>query len=269
MSSLEEARLRGLLRQAQQEVHAVESELASRMTEIREFDAKVEARLGPLETELDILDAQIRHYRKEINRLQSAEMFPNWVDYSKRVNPSARPASASKPDQPPSKPENELRQLYRDLARKYHPDTAFDDLDRQYRHEMMLRINDAYASGDLAELRRHAGGKVHIPLGPEQPAPPAFRSPRERVEAELVACQTKLREIRAQIEKLRFHPTVQLSLSVKLAWRQNKDLVGEMAKELEGKAREKRRERDALMATLQALQARPNDADFGAAEGNV
>ena len=75
-----------------------------------------------------------------------------------------------------------------------------------------------------------------------------------RVEAELVACQTKLRETRAQIEKLRFHPSVQLSLSVKLAWRQNKDLIGEMVKEVEEKVNEKRRERDVVLAELRELQ---------------
>lgn len=254
MSSIEEARLRGLLRKVRQELHAAESELASRMTEIREFDAKVEARLGPLEAELEMLDAQIRAYRKEIYQRQQADMFPNWVDYSKRVGPNRPQTASPQPDRSPAKPENELRHLYRDLARKYHPDTAFDELDRQYRNEMMIRINEAYANGDLNELRRHAGGKVHIPIGPEKPAPPAFRSSFERVQAELVTCQTKLRETRAQIERLRFHPSVQLSLNVKLGWRQGKDLIGEMVKELEGKVREKRKERDEVYTELQENQ---------------
>lgn len=253
MSSFEEARLRTVLRQTQQEFDAAEAELATRMAEIRTFEARVEARLGNLETELDILDAQIRHYQKQLAQ-RHTEMFPNWGADSKRVNPNAPPPLPPNPDPIPSKPDNELRQLYRTLARKYHPDTAFDDLDRQYRNEMMIRINEAYANGDLAELRRHAGGKVLIPLGPEKPAPPRFRSSLERVEAELVACQTKLRETRAQLERLRFHPSVQLSLSVKLAWRQGKDLIGEMARELEGQLREKRREKDRIYAELQQLQ---------------
>ncbi|HLF88082.1 MAG TPA: hypothetical protein VI451_04000 [Anaerolineales bacterium] len=251
MTSLEEARLRAILRQTQQELNAVEIELATRMAEIRVFDAKIEARLGVLETELETLDIQIRSYQKQIYQLQQAEMFPNWVDYSRRLNPSQPPPS-SKYIQPdiPARPEAELRQLYRELARKYHPDTAFDDLDRQYRHEMMLRINEAYTNGDLAELRKHARGMVHIPIGPENPQPPQYRSPLVRVEAELVACQTKLRETRAKIEKLRFHPSVQLSLSVKLAWRQGKDLIGEMAKELGEKINQKTQERDALIKEL-------------------
>lgn len=255
MTSIEEARLRAILRQNQQELKTVEAELTARMTEIREFDAKIEARLGNLETELDILDTQIRDYKKQIYSLHQAEMFPNWVDYSKRVDPNpSPPASQNQTAKTFSAKENELRDLYRDLARKYHPDTAFDDLDRQYRHEMMLRINEAYANGDLAELRKHARGKVTIPIGPDNAKTPQFRSSLERVEAELVACQTKLRETRAQIEKLRFHPSVQLSLSVKLAWRQNKDLIGEMVKEAEEKVNEKRREREVALAELRELQ---------------
>ena len=251
MASIEEARLRTILRQTQQELNAVETNLATRMTEIRKFDALIEARLGALETELEILDIQIRSYQEQIYQVQQAEMFPNWVDYSKRVNAN-QPPPASKNFRPDTtaRPETEVRQLYRELARKYHPDTAFDDLDRQYRHEMMLRINEAYANGDLAELRKHARGMVHIPIGQENQQPPRYHSSLEQVEAELVACQTKLRETRAKIEKLRFHPSVQLSLSVKLAWRQGKDLIGEMAKELQEKINQKTQVRDALIEEL-------------------
>jgi len=234
-------------------LQTVEAELATRMAEIREFDAKIESRLGVLETELDILDTQIRHYQKQIYQLRQAEMFPNWVDYSKRVNPN-QPSSSSKTfradKNAPSKPENELRQLYRDLARKYHPDTAFDNHDRQYRTEMMMRINEAYANRDLNELRKHARGMVSIPVGPEKPKPPRYRSTLERVKAELEECQTKILETRAQIEKLRFHPSVQLSLSVKLAWRQGKDLIGEMAKELQEKIAQKTAKREELLSEL-------------------
>lgn len=256
MTPLEEARIRGQLRQVQQELHTAETELATRMTEIREFDAKVEVRLGPLETELENLDAQIRAYHKEIYQRQQADMFPNWVDYSKRASPRSSQTPPHRPTPSPSKPENELRHLYRELARKYHPDKAFDDLDRQYRNEMMIRINEAYTNGDLNALRRHAGGKVHVPIGTEKPTTPHFRSSFERVQAELVACQTKLRETRAQIERLRFHPSVQLSLNVKLGWRQGKDLIGEMVKELEGKLRAKRKERDSVFTELEELQGR-------------
>jgi len=256
MTSIEEARLRVILRQTQQELFAAEAELATRMTEIREFDAKIEARLGALETDLNLLDTQIRHYQKQIYDLQQADMFPNWVDYSRRVTPNHSPAPSEsfQAEKSTSPIENELRQSYRELARKYHPDTAFDDLDRQYRHEMMLRINEAYANGDLTELRKHTRGMVTVPIAPENLGTPRHRTSFERVEAELIACQTRLRETRAQIEKLRFHPSVQLSLNIKLAWRQGKDLIGEMTKEYQEKIAQKTRERDTLFEELQQLQ---------------
>jgi len=252
---MEEARLRAVLRQTQQDLHTAETELTARMTEIREFDAKIESRLGVLETELDSLETQIRHYQKQIQQLQQAQAVPEWMDYSKRANPNRPPSPPSSPadKHSPPKPESELRQLYRDLARRYHPDTAFDDRDRQYRTEMMMRINEAYANRDVNELRKHARGMVSVPIGPEEPKPPRYRTALEQIETELAECQTKLQETRAQIEKLRFHPSVQLSLSVKLAWRQGKDLIGEMAKELQERIVQKTAKGDEWLAEYQLL----------------
>jgi len=95
---------------------------------------------------------------------------------------------------------------------------------------------------------------VHIPIGTENPQPPRYGSSLEQLEVDLVVYQTRLRETRAKIEKLRFHPSVQLSLSVKLAWRQGKDLIGEMAKDLREKIEQKTQQRDALIEELNQLQ---------------
>jgi len=47
----------------------------------------------------------------------------------------------------------ELRQRYRDLARRFHPDLAEDDSERTMRQEIMLRINHAWHCQDLKALR--------------------------------------------------------------------------------------------------------------------
>jgi hypothetical protein len=257
MTFIDAARLRTILRQSKQELHSSEVELATRMAEIREFEAKIESRLGSLETEIEIIDAQIRHYQKQIYQLQQAEMFPNWIDYSRRANPNQHPPSSKTFDadkNASSNPENELRQLYRDLARRYHPDTAFDDRDRLYRTEMMMRINEAYANRDVNELRKHARGMITVSIEPEKSKPLRYRSALEKIEAELVECQTKLQETRAQIENLRFHPSVQLSLSVKLAWRAGRDLIGDMTRELQEQVTRKTARRDELLSELNQLK---------------
>jgi hypothetical protein len=46
----------------------------------------------------------------------------------------------------------ELKVLYRSLARRFHPDLCTDATDAAYRHECMLRANHAWQQGDLDSL---------------------------------------------------------------------------------------------------------------------
>ncbi len=50
----------------------------------------------------------------------------------------------------------EAQALYRDLARRYHPDWAGNEDDRSRREAIMQRVNVAYADLDLVQLRRFA-----------------------------------------------------------------------------------------------------------------
>ncbi|MEJ7839401.1 MAG: J domain-containing protein [Thermomicrobiales bacterium] len=47
----------------------------------------------------------------------------------------------------------DMRTLYRELARQFHPDLASDDADLTTRQEVMLRINAAWQNRDLAALQ--------------------------------------------------------------------------------------------------------------------
>ncbi|MGN6485369.1 MAG: J domain-containing protein [Thermomicrobiales bacterium] len=53
----------------------------------------------------------------------------------------------------PDEVEQEIRSLHRSLARRFHPDLATTEAERQLCQEMMLRINDAWHNRDLADLR--------------------------------------------------------------------------------------------------------------------
>jgi len=51
--------------------------------------------------------------------------------------------------------QEELKKLYRKLARKFHPDLAKNDKQRTEFHKIMSAINEAYKNGDLETLEKY------------------------------------------------------------------------------------------------------------------
>jgi hypothetical protein len=82
-----------------------------------------------------------------------------WNDTFPKTPP---PGSRLPPDDTPVQPRRtaaekadraaRLKQLFRALARRFHPDLAGDDTDREERTRLMAMINDAYRKGDLEAL---------------------------------------------------------------------------------------------------------------------
>ena len=62
----------------------------------------------------------------------------------------------------PDEVEQEIRTLHRSLARRFHPDLADTEAERQLCQEMMLRINDAWHNRDLADLRALDAQSSHL-----------------------------------------------------------------------------------------------------------
>jgi hypothetical protein len=95
----------------------------------------------------------------------------------------------------------EARKLYRDLARRFHPDLASDDLERGTRQEMMLRINAAWQDRDYATLKRIFHETEHLADGWQQ-SRLAIRlnwAKREaaRLDERIVALHERLRTLRS------------------------------------------------------------------------
>jgi hypothetical protein len=79
------------------------------------------------------------------------------------------------PVRPPERvrPSEEARKLYRELARKAHPDLAQEEDERKRREEFITRVNAAYARGDEALLRELAEEWAAGPVPPERRPSPA------------------------------------------------------------------------------------------------
>ncbi|MEW1796989.1 J domain-containing protein [Streptomyces niveus] len=192
-----EARLERAVRAAEQALIEFEIALETFRVEVENFSRLHHQRLGPMYARLDELDAMIAEARasrsgdpEDLRKAREAratvqpmpgieELFHDWLD-SDGLSPEAAAMLTDQPVQPPKRvrPTDEVRKLYRDLARKAHPDLAQDETERARREEFITRVNAAYGRGDEGLLRQ---------LAEEWAAGPAPKEPRLSESEELYA----------------------------------------------------------------------------------
>jgi len=250
--------LRAALAQAQNDLIEAEAELADRLAEINAFEFEFEARVGYLIDQLEVLEADIQRYMDRIQIARSRQTFGQAhipVDQQYRRTWQAPPEEAPTPPPKPLDPagEVEIKRLYRQLARRFHPDLAVDEADRARRTEKMAAINDAYAARSLTELVALAQQPdTTIDIGPTRRGQTEAQLV-DALKAEITRCQRRLQEIDRELRDLRYRPSVEFSLEVKAARRQGRDLLAEMAAELEQKIARKSAERDMLKTQFDQL----------------
>ncbi|MFD3732441.1 hypothetical protein [Streptomyces sp. NPDC058632] len=167
-----EARLEQAVRAAERALIEFEIAVDTFRIEVENFSRLHEQRLGPVYARLEELDARILEAKAARSgdpgdrrladdarsRLQPIpgveELLGGWMD-GNGLFPEAAAMLTDQPVRPPERvrPSEEARKLYRDLARKAHPDLAQEEAERHRREEFITRVNAAYARGSEAELR--------------------------------------------------------------------------------------------------------------------
>lgn len=259
------ARLRAAVEEARTDLINAEAALADARADIEAFEFLFAARMGERLAELAAVEAEVADWLDRIQRRRNEQTFGadfRSVDEQYRRTWQKPPKAAPKrPSEPVSQStEAQIKKLYRQLARRLHPDLTTEAADRAYRTEMMTAVNDAYAARSLAELlavaRQLDGGQPAAPAASAQTENEMMRA----LEEELSRCQRRLQRIQQERQSLHTGPMVSLSLEVKLAQRQGRDLLGEMVADVERKIARKQVERDMIQAQFQNLQ-RPSPPD--------
>lgn len=187
-----EARLAKAVQVAEQALIEFEIAVETFRVEVENFSRLHHQKLGPMYARLDELDAQIAEARaartgdpEDLRKAKEArdivmpmpgvdELFHDWMD-SDGLSPEASAMLTEQPVRPPKRvrPSEEARRLYRELARKAHPDLAQDELERERRDEFITRVNAAYGRGDVELLKELA---AEWAAGPAKPLPPLSES---------------------------------------------------------------------------------------------
>ena len=141
----------------------------------------------------------------------------------------------------------ELKRLYRQLARRFHPDMASGQEDRQYRTQMMMAINAAYSAGDLEKLKA-------LSLEPDLFEDSGYSDDEQlvtRLLRELGRLQRRLSEIQDELASLHAKKNYRLMQQAERADANGQDWLANMRAQLQEEIAHKLVERDVLKQQLE------------------
>jgi hypothetical protein len=146
------ARLEGEQTTLENEVSAAELDLETTKSELSRFQYRYYRTVGYLYAELDDLEARLLgRLAAEMPGNETAKQNAN--DATQRAKCSAQEAGIrERIPAPIAEITPDLKKIYRQAAKLMHPDRATTDQERQRRHEMMVKVNLAYESGDRGAL---------------------------------------------------------------------------------------------------------------------
>ena len=249
--------IRRQIEAAEIELIEQEAELVDLRVELSAFRLLYDTRVGRRIAEMDEIEIQIKRCRERISRYRQwgpggmpktrggKEYVP--VEEQYRRTWQQPPEPSPPPYVPPvdAATEDEIKALYRRLCRRFHPDLTQDPQERAWRTDMMAEVNAAYAARSLVELRALAEKKEYAPASREY----RLAALREKLQH----IRQRLREVRQEYHDLTHSPTMQMNLDAKLARRKGRDLLAEMATQVEKDLERKRAELDFMLVQLKQL----------------
>lgn len=228
-----------------------DEELAKKKSELAELETELADRelyLVSLSAELAAFEQRylkivgIRYARLDEIKAQMAEQAARKKTGDADAQKFARQARAQatqshltveeREEKNPSSPSEsqELKSLYREVAKRVHPDLSLDEGDRAVRERLMSDANRAYAAGDVTRLR-------HI-LEEYETSPDTVRG--EGVGAELVRTirkitqvKKRLTEIEKECEEMLASELAKLKAKAEQHQKMGRNLLEEMAKQVD------------------------------------
>ena len=213
-----------------------ELEYATLRGELNDFQARYLGIVGKRMAELDALEAEIAAVMARMApspeaQRESDENFRRARESAEALGDDpdalAQAAAAAERIIPP-----DLKTLFRKVAKAVHPDLAVDDADRELRERLMAEANAAYADGDFARLQavlddwsRH----------PQAVAGEGTGAELVRVIRAIAAVEARLAELGLEMTALGAGSLEVLRQQVRDARAEGRDLLQEMATELDSR----------------------------------
>ncbi|HEY2858474.1 MAG TPA: J domain-containing protein [Terracidiphilus sp.] len=217
---------------AQLEAQLADEELAlaSLKAELAAFEGLYLRRVGVLYSELDDWNARLAELKAE--RLATPEASSEAAAARAQAEESYSAAHSEAAEVQPVALSPELKKLYREVAKRVHPDTASDDADRTRRERLMKEVNAAYAAGDEDALRRILAG---LDSSPDAVQGSGVGADLIRVLRQLKQIRNRIAQIESEIAEASETEIAKLKAKVDDAAIKGRNLLEEMAATVQGR----------------------------------
>ena len=214
------------LSELQTELAQRELDLATLQAELHTFEARYIRVVGVCYAELDeikakIAEAEARLKPKDDNIQEEAAQARAQAQASAQAT-----GIAQEPREEKFTPSENLKKLYRQVAKCIHPDLATDENERTRRQHLMADANRAYEEGDEAKLRAIL---AEWESSPESVKGEGIATELVRVIRKIAQVEKRLRAIEIEIAQLEESDILQLKTKVETAENEGRDLLVEMA----------------------------------------
>jgi DNA repair exonuclease SbcCD ATPase subunit len=204
--------------------------LASLKAELAAFEGLYLRRVGTLYAELDEWNARLAELRAE--QAGTPEAKTEATEARTQAHESYSAAHSEAAETPPFTASPEVKKLYREAAKRVHPDTAINEADRARRERLMQQVNAAYAAGDEDALRRIL---ADLDASPDAVQGSGVASDLIRVLRQLKQVRDRIAAIELEIANASENDLSKLKAKADVAVSEGRDLLAEMAASVQGR----------------------------------
>jgi hypothetical protein len=222
-----------------------ELELADFRAQLKSFEGRYLRQVGVLYAELDDWEAKIAELEASLR--PSATASQQAQETRKRADETHEATHGEASKARDFQPSADLRSLFREAAKRIHPDFAKDEADRERRTRLMAQVNEAYSQGDADALQQILD---EFGNSPESVQGEGIGAELVRIIRQIHQAKKNIAAIEQELSKLRASEIARLNQDAQAAQQEGRDLLTELAADVRERVADARKKHETLAVEL-------------------
>lgn len=222
-----------------------ELELADFRAQLKSFEGRYLRQVGVLYAELDDWEAKIAEIEASLKLSATANQHAQETRRRAEETHEATHGEASKARD--FQPSADLKSLFREAAKRIHPDFAKDEADLELRTRLMAQVNEAYSQGNADALQRILD---EFGNSPDSVQGEGVGAELVRMIRQIHQAKKNIATIVQELESLRASEIAQLRQDVENAEKGGRDLLAELAASVQAQIADEKKKYDRFAMEL-------------------